>query len=76
MRAVNDSGAARPADDRLLDVRAVAARLGICARGVWKLRAAGRLPGAVKLGRATRWRASDIDRFIGAGCTVETAGER
>jgi len=57
----------RPAD-RLLRVQEVGQRLGVSARQVWKLLAAGRLPSPVRLGRSVRWRESDIGDFIRLGC--------
>lgn len=56
--------------DRLLTVAETAARLGVCARQVFNLTAAKRMPAAVRLGRSTRWRASDLDRFIASGCDM------
>lgn len=57
----------RPAD-RLLRVQEVGQRLGVSARQVWKLLAAGRLPAPVRLARSVRWRESDLARFIELGC--------
>jgi len=56
--------------DRLLDVKTVAELLGCSARQVWKLRASGRLPEAVRLGRSVKWRQSDVQRFIECGCDM------
>lgn len=63
------SGERTPAgdEDRLLRVGDVAGRLGISARGVWKMLAADRLPTPVRLGRAVRWRSSDIALAIELG---------
>jgi len=63
-----------PAVDRLIDVQAVAGLLSLSARSVWKLHAAGRLPSAMRVGRAVRWRLGDVQRFIANGGTV--AGQR
>lgn len=50
---------------RLLTVRQVAARLAIHPRSVWRLVAAGELPGPVKLSpRIVRWREADLQEFI------------
>ena len=49
---------------RLLRDREVAAALNISVRLVWKLTASGVLPEPMRLGRATRWRAEDIDRLL------------
>ncbi len=56
------------AGDRLLRVGEVAGRLGISVRQVWKQLACRRLPQPVRMGRAVRWRDSEIARFIAAGC--------
>jgi len=50
--------------DRLLPVGEVAERLGVSVRTVWSLRSAGKIPDAVKIGNATRWRRSDIESYI------------
>src|SRR5262245_59478185 len=70
MRSV-DSLQARPlpVDDRdptpqLLRIREVAQIFRISTRQVWKLMAAGRFPKPLKIGRSSRWLASDIEQFI------------
>jgi len=52
----------------LLDVRAVATRLGCCTRHVWRLRDKGVLPPAVELGALVRWNSETIDDWIRRGC--------
>jgi predicted DNA-binding transcriptional regulator AlpA len=59
-----------PAVDRLIDVQAVAGLLSLSARSVWKLHAAGKLPSAMRVGRAVRWKLSDVQSFIADGGTV------
>ncbi len=61
--------------DRLLDVRAVANRLSVSARAVWKWAASGRLPSPLRVSRSVRWRESDIDRWIRAGCPARAEFE-
>jgi predicted DNA-binding transcriptional regulator AlpA len=52
----------------LLDVKGVADLLG-CEKGhIWKLRSTGRIPPPVRLGRLTKWRASEIVAWVAAGC--------
>lgn len=46
----------------------IATCLGISSRTVWRLKAKGDLPKPVKLGRAVRWRKSDILQWIEQGC--------
>jgi excisionase family DNA binding protein len=46
-----------------------AAALAGISRGTWcRLRAAGKLPLAIKLGGSVRWRRDEIERWIAAGC--------
>ncbi len=46
----------------------IATCLGISSRTVWRLKAKGDLPKSVKIGRAVRWRKSDILAWIEQGC--------
>ena len=46
----------------------IATCLGISSRTVWRLKAKGDLPKSVKIGRAVRWRKSDILEWIEQGC--------
>jgi excisionase family DNA binding protein len=46
-----------------------AAALAGVSRSTWHvLRAAGKLPAAVRLGRAVRWRRAEVVAWIDAGC--------
>ena len=55
--------------EALLIPDSVAAALSGVSRATWhRLRAAGKLPPAVQLGRAVRWRREEIERWISAGC--------
>lgn len=56
--------------DRLMTVREVAARMGVCGRQVQKLLASGRFPLPVRLGRSVRWREGDIALFIDCDCKL------
>jgi excisionase family DNA binding protein len=69
-------------DALLLTDRQAAALCGL-GRSTWhRLRAAGKLPLAVRLGRALRWRRQEIEAWISAGCpdartwTAMTAAHR
>lgn len=53
--------AVRPA---MLDVRACASMLGISVRSWQRQVERGDAPGAVKIGKSTRWRRSDVEAFI------------
>lgn len=55
--------------EALLIPDTVAAALVGVSRATWqRLRSAGKLPAAVKLGRAVRWRRAEIVSWISAGC--------
>lgn len=61
--------------ERLLNVRELAERLGVSARMVFKMLAAGKLPAPIRLGRSLRWRAAAVDAWIADGCPADgTAG--
>ena len=53
---------------KLLDVRAVAARLGCSARHVYRFSDAARMPKPVRLGSLVRWRSDELDQWISDGC--------
>jgi predicted DNA-binding transcriptional regulator AlpA len=63
----------RAVRDRLLNVHDLAVRFKVSARQIWKLTADRRIPRPLKLARSTRWRETDIARFIANGCSM--AGE-
>lgn len=52
----------------LLNVTELAALTKLGPRTVWRFRDEGRLPAPVTLGRCIRWRRSDIEGWIMAGC--------
>lgn len=58
------TAAERRLDDRLVDLKTVVACLGVCARTVHRLVAAGELPPPAKVGRASRWFMSDVDGYL------------
>lgn len=55
-------------NQELLTDRQLAQRLNVSRSFIHKLAASGRLPGAVKLGRARRWRADEVAAWVAAGC--------
>ncbi len=59
---------ARSIEPTMLDTQLVADLLGCSPRHVTRLRDAGRLPPAVRLGRLCRWPRSVIERWVAAGC--------
>ena len=55
--------------DALLIPDTVAAALAGVSRATWhRLRAAGKLPPSVRLGRSIRWRRAEIVAWIDTGC--------
>lgn len=52
----------------LLDAEAVAALLSCSRRHVYAKSDGGLMPAPIKLGRLTRWRRLDIERWIEDGC--------
>jgi excisionase family DNA binding protein len=52
----------------LLNVRAVAALLDCSPRHVYRLSDAGRMPAPVRVGALVRWRRTDLDSWLAAGC--------
>ena len=71
------SGSPHPdSRDRLLTAKQLATVLAISIRTVWRLDAAGRLPRPIRLGGSVRWRGSEIDRWLRAGCPDRATWER
>jgi len=72
------AAASRPAvSPELLDVRAVAALLGGCStRHVYRMADAGRMPLPLRLGALVRWRRTELEAWIGAGCPSQQPGGR
>jgi predicted DNA-binding transcriptional regulator AlpA len=70
-------------DPLLIPDTEAAALAGVC-RATWhRLRAANKVPPAVRLGRAVRWRRAEIIAWIEAGCpdcrtwaAMQTTGRR
>jgi excisionase family DNA binding protein len=54
----------------LLDVRAVAHLLGCSSRHVYRLADSGRMPPPVRVGALVRWRRTDLDNWLAAGCPM------
>ena len=51
-------------DKRLLNVKEVAALLGISVRTVWAKSGCGEIPAPLKIGRSTRWSKTALERWI------------
>lgn len=52
----------------LLDARETAAALRISVRTLRAWDSAGRVPAPRRIGRATRWDAAELSRWVAAGC--------
>lgn len=50
--------------EQLVSVRALASRLGLSTRGVYRLVARGQFPPPVKVGGASRWCESDLEEYL------------
>jgi excisionase family DNA binding protein len=68
MSDIPTATAPEPAASQLLDVRAVAHLLGCSVRHVYRMADSGQMPRPVKLGALVRWRRSDLDAWLAAGC--------
>lgn len=51
-------------EERLLSAKDVAKLLSCGVSTVWQKAAAGEIPGPVRMGTSTRWKMSEIQRFI------------
>ena len=54
--------------EKLLTAEAVAERLSLSKRQVFRLNSSGRIPKPVRIGGSVRWKSSDILRWIELGC--------
>jgi excisionase family DNA binding protein len=61
--------AVEPAAAAMVDIRGVAAEYLDCStQHVRRLNDAGRMPKAIRVGSLLRWRRTDIENWIAAGC--------
>lgn len=76
--AAESTGGTGTEEDRKLLLRAaeVGALMGTSERWIWDKHNAGRLPKPVRIGRLVRWRRSDIEAWIEAGCPDCSKAER
>lgn len=63
-------------DSQLLTAERVAEWLQISTRSVWRLLSSGKLLRPVRLGGNVRWRASELKRWIEAGCPAMKEWDR
>lgn len=54
--------------ESLIGVKDLAKLTGVSARSIWKFLSEGRTPPAVRIGRSVRFRASQVDAWVRAGC--------
>ena len=59
------------AEPLLITAAELAKLLQVSTRTLWRLRSAGQLPEAVRLGGAVRWRLDEIKEWIADGCQNE-----
>lgn len=52
----------------LVRADAAAAACGLSVRHWWALQAEGKIPAAIKCGRASLWRVDDLRRWVAWGC--------
>lgn len=52
----------------LMDVKEAAAMCGVSRSAWYKLSSCGKVPRPVKIGRLTRWRREELERWIAADC--------
>ncbi|MCA9012138.1 MAG: helix-turn-helix domain-containing protein [Planctomycetaceae bacterium] len=52
----------------LLTARQVANLLNISTRTLWRLKSAGKIPPAIRVGNSVRWRREDLNSWIEEGC--------
>lgn len=63
----HDTAHGTTVDPMLLSVVQVAAMLGVSRAHIWRLHTAGHLPAPLRLGRAVRWRRSELEAWLAAG---------
>ncbi len=52
----------------LLDINDISAKLRLSVRTIWRLRDKGGMPQSLTLGKSVRWKATEIDAWVEAGC--------
>lgn len=57
----------------LLSIADLATLLGVSSRHVERMDVSGRMPAPVRLGRSKRWRRTEIESWIVAGCPDRAA---
>ena len=52
----------------LLTVKDLAQRLSLAERTVWRHADSGKIPRPVKIGASVRWKRTEIEKWLDAGC--------
>jgi len=71
----NQSSPLGGAESLLLTADEVAQLLGISTRTLWRLSRGGRCPLPLRIGGNTRWRRSEVERWVTEGCPHRTCSE-
>ena len=65
---VNDEHRVDDAEPLLVTAMQLARLLQVSVRSLWRLRSAGQLPNAVRVGSSIRWKLAEIRQWIAEGC--------
>jgi len=68
----NEEQDGEPGEPLLITAAELARLLQVSTRTLWRLRSAGELPEAVRLGGAVRWRLDEIRKWIAGSCRMST----
>ena len=71
-----DAPAVEPAAELVIDVKKVARMCDCSTPHIRRLSDAGRMPKPLRLGGLVRWRKTDIESWIAAGCPSCRGGNR
>jgi predicted DNA-binding transcriptional regulator AlpA len=65
---VSTDGTARSSLPALLSAKLSSAFVGVSLRTWWRLDSSGKVPAAVRVGNAKRWRTQELKDWIDSGC--------
>ncbi len=71
----NPDAVGRTGKALLLTAEQLAQLLNIGRTTLWRLHSAGKIPLPVRIGGSTRWRAKEIEEWVGAGCPARARME-
>jgi len=52
----------------LLKAQELAEMLSVSTRHIWRMKASGKLPRAIEIGKCVRWKLLDISNWLSMGC--------